>query len=92
MHLLSFCVYSIFIVCMFCSPVGASILQVLSGWNLPGQIASWLYIRSAKTLQGIRSKALVSATVFIFIFVYWEYFVLGQYKFIISLFVFVRAI
>ena len=68
MHLLSFCVYSIFIVCMFCSPVGASILQVLSGWNLPGQIASWLYIRSAKTLQGIRSKALVSATIFIFIF------------------------
>ena len=31
MHLLSFGVYSIFFVCMFCSPVGASILQVLSG-------------------------------------------------------------
>ena len=50
------------------------------------------HIRSAKTLQGIRNKALVSATILFLFFVYWEYSALGQYKFTIFFLFFVRAI
>ena len=64
------CIYICFICILFCMyfsvpPLGYLSYRCYLAETLPGLIASWLYIRSAKTLQGIGSKALVSATILV---------------------------
>ena len=59
------CILSFLFVC-FVPPLGLLSCRCYLVETLPGQIASGLYIRSAKALQRIRGKALMSVTIYLY--------------------------